>query len=124
MQRAHQVGGSAAVPAADFQHFFAAEIDLGCGLVVELNAAPVGLVGLLERQTHRRIFLVAPVQEDDILLPDKPTGHEGIPVLEDLLIGRGGPDAVHQANADSVQGLHGAATHAGQYRRQGPIVGS
>ena len=33
----------------DFQHVFAAEINLGRGLVVELNAVPVGFIGLVER---------------------------------------------------------------------------
>src|SRR3954447_4274984 len=117
MHRPYKVGGSAPMATADFQHFLAAEIDLACGLVVELNAAPVGLVGLVERQTHRRVFLVAPVQEDDVLLPDEPTGHQGIPVLEDLLVGRGGPDAVHQICADVVQLFKSneGTNHGGKY---------
>ncbi len=37
------------MPTTDFQHVFAAEINLGRRLVVELNAEPVRLVGLVER---------------------------------------------------------------------------
>lgn len=44
LQRAGEVGGSVAVAAADLSHLFAAEVDLGRGLVVKLDGVPVGLV--------------------------------------------------------------------------------
>src|SRR3981189_1198274 len=103
----------------NFQHVFAAEINLGRRLVVELNAEPVRFIGLVQRQTHRRGLLVAPVQEDDIVILPEPTGHEGIPVLEDPLVKPGRPYAVDQAYADVVQDLRsGRASHAGKYGRQ------
>jgi hypothetical protein len=42
----------------DFQHVFAAEINLGRRLVVERNAEPVRLVRLVERWADRRVLLV------------------------------------------------------------------
>ena len=73
--------------------------------MVELNAVPVRLVGFVERQTQRRIFLVAPVQEYDVILLPESTGHHRIPVPENFLVGRRGADAVDLAYADSVQGF-------------------
>jgi hypothetical protein len=47
------------VPATYFQHPFAGEIDLGRVAMLKLNEVPVGLVGRLQREGHRRIFLAA-----------------------------------------------------------------
>jgi hypothetical protein len=104
----------------DFQHVFAAEINLGRRLVVELNAEPVRLVRLVERWADRRVLLVAPVQENNIVILPEPTGHQGIPVLEDLLVDAGRPYALDRADADVVQGFRsGPASHTGKHGRQG-----
>jgi hypothetical protein len=47
---------------ADLQYLFAADIGLGCRAVVELDALPIALRFIAERQIHRRIFFVAPVE--------------------------------------------------------------
>ena len=78
--------------ATDLQYLFAAEIRLCCRAVVELDAVPVALIGRRERQPHRRILLIAVVEQKDVLrIP--PAGQEGIPVLDHhLLEPRGGTD--------------------------------
>src|ERR1700733_15820229 len=79
VQRPYQIRGSTAVAAADFQYLFAAQIRLGRGAVVKLDAVPVGLILRGQRQSHRRILLVAPVEKDDVFfLP--PAADQGVPV--------------------------------------------
>jgi hypothetical protein len=56
------------VAAADLQCLFAAEIRLGRRAVVKLDAVPVGLIRRSQRQVHRRIFLIAPVEKEDVVL--------------------------------------------------------
>lgn len=63
VQGAHKVRGSAAVPATDLEHLLATKINLGRCAVIELDAKPVGLIGRRQRQGHRRILLVGPVDE-------------------------------------------------------------
>jgi hypothetical protein len=53
------------VPATYFQHPFASEIDLGRVAMLKLNEVPVGLVGRLQREGHRRIFLAAQLGNTD-----------------------------------------------------------
>jgi hypothetical protein len=55
------------VTAADLQYTFAAEVCLRGRAVVQLDEEPIGLVGGRKRQSHRRILLVAVVEEDDIV---------------------------------------------------------
>ena len=87
------------------QDLLAGEVDavLGRGLVVELDAVPVGLVGRVERQAQWRVLLVAPVQELDVVLLVQPLGHQGVPVAEEFLVRRRRPDAVDETCADVVQ---------------------
>ncbi|MDT7761552.1 MAG: hypothetical protein QOC63_972 [Mycobacterium sp.] len=54
---------SAAVAATEFQHLFAAETHQSCRAVVLPDAEPVWLVGLRQWQCHRRIILVAVVED-------------------------------------------------------------
>jgi hypothetical protein len=68
VQGAHEVRGSAAVAATDLQHPLAAEIHLGRRTVVELDAEPVGLVGLRQRQGHRWILLIAEVEKHHVIV--------------------------------------------------------
>ena len=67
MQRAREIGGSAAVAATDLQHLFIHDIGLGRHAVIELDVEPVGLVALCERQCHRRVFLVTNVEEYHVI---------------------------------------------------------
>ena len=71
--------------ATDLQHPFAAEIHLGRRAVVELNGVPVGLVGRRQRYSHRRILLVAGVEEHQIVVvavvAGVVAGAEGVRVL-------------------------------------------
>ena len=53
--------------ATDLKHPFTAQVDLGRGAMVELNMEPVGLVGFRERQRHRRLFLVASIEEYHVI---------------------------------------------------------
>src|ERR1700761_3033381 len=79
LQRPYQIRGSTAVSGADLQDLFAAEIRLGRRAVVELDAVPVGLILRGQRQSQRRIFLIAPVEKGDVfVLP--PAGDQGVPV--------------------------------------------
>ena len=105
LQRAGQVRGAAAMAGAALQHLLAGEVDavLGRGLVVELDAVPVRLVGRVERQTQWRVLLVAPVQELNIVLLVQPLGHQGVPVPEELFVRRRRTDAVDETCADVVQ---------------------
>ena len=54
-------------PQLTSKHLFAAEIRLGRRAVVELDAEPVGLVGRRQRQGHRRILLIAQVEEHHVV---------------------------------------------------------
>ena len=120
MQGAHEVGGSAAVPATDFQHPVVGEVDLGCRAVVELNEEPVGLVGRLQRQGHRRIFLVARVEEHQIITAE--AGGEGIKALRQELRGFCGPtQAAPEAHQWSITGC--AEQFAALYDRYPEITG-
>ena len=80
MQGPHEVRDSTAMAATDLQHPFAAEIRLSRRAVVELNGEPVGLVQLCQRHDHRRILLVGPVEEQNVVVA-KPTGEVGVKVL-------------------------------------------
>jgi hypothetical protein len=50
------------VTGADLQYVLAADIGLGSRAVIELDAIPIALRFVAQRETHRRIFLVAPVE--------------------------------------------------------------
>ena len=52
--------------ATDLKHLFTAQIDLGGGLVIQLNAIPIRLVGFVEREAQRRVLLVAVVEKGDL----------------------------------------------------------
>ena len=71
MECAVKVGGAAAVAAADLEHVFAAQIRLSGGAVIELNKEPVRFVGLRQRQCHRRILLVAIVEEQPVIIAEQ-----------------------------------------------------
>ena len=92
-------------PELHSKHLLAGEVDavLGRGLVVELNAVPVGLVGRVEGQAQWRVLLVAPVQELNIVVLIQPLGHQRVPVPEELFVRRRRPDAVDETCADVVQ---------------------
>ena len=66
-QGAHEVRSAAPVAATDLKDLCAREIRLGRRGVVELDVVPVGLVGRHERQTHRRILLIAQIEKQDII---------------------------------------------------------
>ncbi len=68
------------MPATNLEHPFSSEIRLASHSVVELNRVPVRLIGFRQRQGHRRVFLVAPVEEDRIFIAQKPAV-EAIPIL-------------------------------------------
>jgi len=46
---------------------FAGEIDLRSRHMVQLNAVSIGLVGWRQRQAHRRVLLVAEVEEHHVV---------------------------------------------------------
>ena len=96
MQGAHEVRGSAAVAATDLQHPFAAEIRLGRRAVVQVDVGSVGLVGRLQRQGHRRILLIGPVDEHKFV-GTEPACHQRVPVPPDPLVGRGTSHAGEEA---------------------------
>ena len=79
-QGTHEVRGSAAVTATDLQHPFAVDIHLSCRAVVELHEVPVGLIGRRQWQAHRRILLVAGVEEQHFISAEL-AGEDGVPVL-------------------------------------------
>ncbi len=62
------------MPATYFQHPFAGEIDLGRVAMLKLNEVPVGLVGRLQREGHRRIFLAAQLGNTDRSADRPPEG--------------------------------------------------
>lgn len=96
MQRACEVRGSAAVSATDLQHLLAAQIDLGRGAVVQVDVGSVGLVGCLQWQVHRRIFLIGPVDEHDFVVTES-ARHQRVPVPPNSLVGRGTARAGEEA---------------------------
>jgi hypothetical protein len=75
---AHEIGGPAAVAAASLQHLLATEVHLGRCAVIELDEVPVGLIGLLKRDTQRRVFLVSIVEEQPVITAEQ-TGLRGEP---------------------------------------------
>src|SRR5271166_1529006 len=109
-QRPYQIRGSTAVSGADLQHLFAAEIRLGRRAVVKLDAVPVGLILRGQRQSQRRIFLIAPVEKGDVFV-FPPAADQGVPVL------------VHgyfqpRERVDGLDVPTESASHSGEYARR------
>ncbi|BBA89442.1 hypothetical protein MPSD_40690 [Mycobacterium pseudoshottsii JCM 15466] len=78
--------------ATDLQHALTTQISLGRRPVIQVDVASVRLVGRLQWQVHRRIFLVSPVDEHK-LIGTEPTGHKRIPVFPNFLVDPGVCDA-------------------------------
>ena len=76
------VRGRAAVAATDLQHPLALEIHLRRDAVIELDAEPIDLVGCRKGQAHRRVLLVAPIEEEHFVVAE-PAGDQAISVFPD-----------------------------------------
>ena len=119
LQGAHEVRGSAAVAATDLQHPFAAQIRLGRRAVVQVDVGSVGLVGRLQRQGHRRILFIGPVDEHNFV-GTEPTCHQRVPVPPNFLVGRG----TSHAGEEAVGGTEGHGEGVWQTRNTNdPIAG-
>lgn len=67
LQRARKIGGSAAVATTDLEDALASQVGLGGGAVIELDGIAVRFIDLRQWHRHRRIFLVAVVEEHHLL---------------------------------------------------------
>lgn len=75
----HQIRSASAMPATNLQHPLASDICLSGNSVIQLNEVPVRFIGFAQLQLQRRIFLVTPTEEQEIVAA-KPGG-DTVPVL-------------------------------------------
>ena len=84
MQRARQIGSSAAVAAAHFQNIFPAQFNLHGDVMIKLDAGAIGFVAGRKRNGHWWFFFVSVIEKQNFLAMQAPR-EEWIPKPPDGL---------------------------------------